>query len=172
MAIDEAGRYDLTGRIDLLLAAFADAKLEPTWSGAEFTWGFGLKEPHPRGQMNATMMVAEAGSEGAWSRIFNEPNLKKFEQPTVVGVDFPTVGISEAAYDETTRTLRIATDVGDPGAAGRQTAFRIEKPGDAQRARVVCDGSEFPNCWSLPNGDLQIVTDVKAHRFEIRVAAP
>jgi hypothetical protein len=119
--------------------------------------------------MNATMMVGDAGSEGAWSRIFNEPNLKKFDQPTVVGVDFPKVGISEAAYDEATRTLRVTTDVGDPSAAGQATAFRIEKLGDAQRARVVCDGSEFSNCWSLPNGDLQIVTDVNTHTFEIRV---
>ena len=151
------------------LAAFADKNLEPTWDGAEFTWGFGLKEPHPRGQMNATIMVGEAGGEGAWSRIFNEPNLKKFEQPTVVGVDFPKVGISEAAYDEATRTLHVTTDVGDHGAAGQATGFRIEKLRGAQRARVVCDGSEFSNCWSMPNGDLQIVTDVNTHTFEIRV---
>jgi len=105
--------------------------------------------------MNATMMVGEAGSEGAWSRIFNEPNLKKFEQPTVVGVDFPNLGISEAVYDEVTRTLHITTDVGDSNAIGQPTAFRIEKLREPQRARVVCDGSEFSNYWSLPNGDLR-----------------
>ena len=101
------------------LGAFADKNLEPTWNDAEFTWGFGLKEPHPRGQMNATMMVGETGREGAWSRIFNEPNLRKFEQPTVAGIDFPKLGISEAMYDEATRTLHVTTDVGDPGAAGQ-----------------------------------------------------
>ena len=54
--------------------------------------------------MNATLMVGEAGGDGAWWRLFNEPNLRKFEQPTVVGVDYPKVGISEAAYDEGART--------------------------------------------------------------------
>ena len=76
--------------------------------------------------MNATIMVGESGGESAWWRIFNEPNLKKFDQPTVVGVDFPTVGISEAAYDESTRTLRVTTDVGDPArpANRRRSASR------------------------------------------------
>jgi hypothetical protein len=150
------------------LGELAESHLEPTWNGAEFTWGFGLNEPHPRGQMNATIMVGEAGGDGAWWRLFNQPNLKKFEQPTVVGVDYPTLGISEAAYDEAKQTLTIVTDVGDQSAVGEPTAFRIENVRDPQRVRVVCDGSEFSNWWTLPTGELQIVLDVNVHRLEIR----
>jgi hypothetical protein len=38
---------------------------------------------------------------GAWSAIFNEPNLDKFDEPTVSGVDFPRVALSEARWDGT-----------------------------------------------------------------------
>ena len=36
---------------------------------------------------------------GAWSAIFNEPNLHKFDEPTASGVDFPRVALSEARWD-------------------------------------------------------------------------
>ena len=73
------------------LEAHCEAHHEPTWDTAagEFTWGFGLNEPHPRGQFNATRMMAEALSEGSWRRLFNAPNLGKLDEPTVYGVDFP-----------------------------------------------------------------------------------
>ena len=149
------------------LDELADRALEPTWDGGEFTWGFGLNEPHPRGQMNATMMVGEAGGEGAWWRLFNEPNLKKFDQPTVVGVDFPTLGISEAAT--TKRPARFAHD--------RCRRRRGDGPADVvphrrtsasrSAARITCDGSEFTNWWTLPNGEIQIATDMNIHAFRI-----
>ena len=149
------------------LDELAERALEPTWNGGEFTWGFGLKEPFPRGQMNATMMVGEAGGEGAWWRLFNEPNLKKFDQPTVVGVDFPTLGMSEAHYDETTRTLSLTTDMGDDAAKGRAAWFRVQNIREPQRCRMTCDGSEFTNWWTLPNGEIQIATDINIHAFRI-----
>jgi hypothetical protein len=149
------------------LGELAETALEPTWDGAEFTWGFGLNEAHPRGQMNATLMVGEAGGDRAWWRLFNEPNLRKFEEPTVVGVDYPKVGISEAAYDEGTRILRVVTDVGDASAAGQATAFRVENLRDPQKVHIVCDGSEFSNWWTLATGEIQIVTEVGVHAFEI-----
>jgi hypothetical protein len=145
----------------------ADRAFEPTWTDGEFTWGFGLNEPHPRGQMNATMMVGEAGSEGAWWRIFNEPNLKKFEQPTVVGVDFPAVAMSEAYYDEATRTLQLTMEIADDAPRGSDTWFRIQNMRGPQRSKITCDGSEFTNWWTLPNGEIQIATDLNAHAFRI-----
>ena len=56
---------------------------------ASSRWGFGLGEPVPRGQLNGVIMMAEVGEPGAWSRVFNGPNVTKFEDPTVVGVDYP-----------------------------------------------------------------------------------
>lgn len=81
---------------------------EPQWDRecSEFTWGFGLGEPIPRGQLNGTIMMAETGGAGAWSRIFQRPNLEKFAQPTVGSVDYPTVGISRAWYDADRQRFR------------------------------------------------------------------
>lgn len=150
------------------ITELADRAFEPTWQNGEFTWGFGLNEPHPRGQMNATMMVGEAGTEGAWWRIFNEPNLKKFDQPTVVGVDFPAVALSEAAYDEATQTLHLTTDVAENASRGSDTWFRIQNVRDPQRSKITCDGAAFTNWWTLPSGEIQIATDMNVHSFQIK----
>ena len=80
------------------LAAGAEASYEPTWDRdrGEFTWGFALGEEHPRGQFNAIMAAAEATSAGAWTALTTgaPPPL----QGEVVGVDFPTVAMREAAW--------------------------------------------------------------------------
>ena len=81
----------------------ADDQADPDWNTqrGEFTLGFGLDEPHPRGQLNARAMAGWVCRPGAWSAIFNEPNLDKFEEPTASGVDFPRIALSEARWDGT-----------------------------------------------------------------------
>lgn len=81
--------------------AAADATCEPTWDrqAGEFTLGFGLEEEYPRGQINARAMAGWVCERGAWARLFDEPNIAKFEQPTVSGVDFPRVALSDAHWD-------------------------------------------------------------------------
>ena len=69
--------------------------------------------------------MAEALSEGAWRRLFNVPNFRKFEEPTVYGVDFPTVCLSQARYEAGRGRLVIATDAGMPHAGGQPTSFRV-----------------------------------------------
>jgi hypothetical protein len=78
----------------------AEEHIEPTWDHAsgEFTLGFQLDEDHPRGQWNARTMAGWVCEAGDWSRLFNEPNLEKFRQPTVSGVDFPKVALSQARW--------------------------------------------------------------------------
>ncbi len=145
----------------------AEAHYEPTWNSAagEFTWGFGLNEPHPRGQFNAAMMTAEAGSEGAWWRVFNEPNLHKFSQPTVHGVDFPNVCLSQAWYNSDRRCLIVSTDAGVPGVSGQPTSFRVSNL-DVQHCGVTIDGQQSDD-WRIVNGELEITTTVGQHTFLI-----
>ena len=149
------------------LKAHAEAHYEPTWNQetGEFTWGFGLNEPHPRGQLNASMMICEAGSEGAWWRLFNQPNLRKFTDPTVYGVDFPTVCLSQAWYNPERRTLVVSTDSGIPDAAGQPTSFRVSNV-DSQRCRVIADGEPYES-WRVVDGALEIDTTVGEHTFII-----
>ena len=145
----------------------AEANYEPTWNpeNGEFTWGFGLGEPYPRGQYNAAIMTAEAGSEGAWWRIFNEPNLGKFTEPTVHSVDFPAVCLSQAWYDVQLRRLYVSTDAGTPGAEGRPTTFRVGNV-DTQSCDVTTDGDSLRN-WRIVDGELEISTTVGQHTFVI-----
>jgi hypothetical protein len=149
------------------LKAHAETHYEPTWdpSTGEFTWGFGLHEPHPRGQYNAMMMISEAGSEGAWWRMVNEPNLRKFIDPTIHSVDFPTVCLSQAWYDVDRRCLVVSTDAGTPGAAGQRTSFRVSNV-DPQHCRVTMDGWPAAD-WRAVNGELEIATTVGQHTVVI-----
>ena len=80
-----------------LAAPIIEPKLDP--DSGEFTLGLNLSEPHPRGQLNARMMSGWVCGQGAWSQIFNQPNLTKFDEPTVHGVDFPSVALSKAIWD-------------------------------------------------------------------------
>ncbi|MCH8258118.1 MAG: hypothetical protein IIA75_09515 [Proteobacteria bacterium] len=103
----------------------AEEHIEPTWeqSTGEFTFGLKLNEHHPRGQWNARLMAGWVCTEGAWSRIFNEPNLVKFDEPTVEGVDFPTVALSEARWDGD--TLHIAAHPQNSEASGTVTLVKL-----------------------------------------------
>ena len=105
--------------------AAADERCEPTWNrdSGEFTLGFGLDEPYPRGQINARAMAGWVCTPGAWSRIFNEPNLAKFDQPTVTGVDFPRVALSEARWDG--NALHLAAHPQNSAVAGTRTSMQI-----------------------------------------------
>ncbi len=150
------------------LKACAEVHHEPTLdpNTAEFTWGFGLDEPHPRGQFNASAAMAETISEGAWWRLFNEPNLRKFVDPTVHGVDFPTVCLSQATYDAERRLLVVATDAGVPDARGKPTTFRVTNV-NPDRCSVIIDGATS-DAWRAVDGDIEIETTVGEHTFLIR----
>ena len=104
-------------------------------------------------------------SEGAWRRLFNNPNLRKFHEPTVYDVDFPAVCLSQAWYDSVGRCLIIATDCGSPRAAGRPTTFRVANV-DPATCRVYVDGRPS-TAWRSVDGDLEIATTVAEHLIRV-----
>jgi hypothetical protein len=110
----------------------ADNFIEPNWdsSSGEFTLGLKLNEPHPRGQWNARMMAGWVCTQGAWSRIFNEPNLSKFDEPTVEGIDFPSIVLSEARWDGS--TLYLAAHPQNTHVQGTVTTARLTNAGNTQ----------------------------------------
>ncbi len=103
----------------------ADETIEPTWdkTAGEFTLGLGLEEDHPRGQLNARIMAGWVCTKGAWSRIFNEPNLSKFNEPTLEGVDFPKFALTEARWDGS--KLHVAAQGQNSDFAGTRTTFKL-----------------------------------------------
>jgi hypothetical protein len=115
-----AREWELTDVEDWLVDAIENS-YEPTWDRhrAEFTWGMGLGEPHPRGQFNAFLAAAEAAGPGMWERLSAAPLPSC---PQVVDIDFPAVALSRAEWLDGTLHLRLALLREDPG---RMTSFRI-----------------------------------------------
>jgi hypothetical protein len=151
------------------LYALAEQHGEPTWDRArgEFYYGFGLGEPYPRGQANAVIMAAEAGGKQAWWRIFNEPNLRKFDQPTVSSVDYPHLGISQAIYDADKNLLVVSTYAADPWMAGTQTTFTVERLHKPAHARVLRDGQIYEG-WRVSGDDrIEVKAEVQDHAYRV-----
>jgi len=158
---------------DRRLGLYAEEHYEPRFFGAsdeEFGWWFRLGEAWPRGQLSAIMMMAEVGGRGAWARLFREPNLTKFAEPTVEGVDFPALGIARAWNDSAERVLHIGTYPGEPSRAGGPTTFRVTGLGDPATVRVRCDGQDYPGWRPSGAGAIAIDTTIATRRFEILLA--
>jgi hypothetical protein len=152
------------------LGSYAEAQFEPRFAGAdeeEFGWWFRLGEPWPRGQLSAIMMMAEVGGRGAWRRLFQEPNLTKFAQPTVEGVAFPTLGIARAWNDGEGGVLHVSTYPGGADRRGQPTRFRVTRLPDAPAVTVRCDGEESRHWRVLDPNSIEIETDVGDHQFEV-----
>ncbi|MDJ0867675.1 MAG: hypothetical protein QNK03_16345 [Myxococcota bacterium] len=152
------------------LARHAEEKFDPRWFGEEndrFGWWFGLDEPWPRGQLSALQMVCDAAGPGAWSRAFREPNLQKFDEPTVEGVDYPSLAIRRAWNDPDEGVLLVGTCVGTPSRRGVATTFRVAQLPEASCTQVCCDGEAFPRWRVIDERTIEIETDVDAHEFRI-----
>jgi hypothetical protein len=105
----------------------AETRYEPTWDErtGEFTWGFALGEPHPRGQWNAAMAAAEANTGGGWWRLANVFDDRRFTEPTLVGVDFPTVVPTQAWWDALSDELVVSLAPCRESTVGTPTSFRV-----------------------------------------------
>lgn len=134
----EWGVHDLADA----LQASADARYQPTWDKVrgEFTWGFELDEPHPRGQYNGHMAAAEVMTEGAWSCLANVGSEARFVEPTVVGVDFPRLAMRQAVWDAGEQVMALTTQP--------MTADAGQPPTPASRRRR----SASPACPTRSNG--------------------
>jgi hypothetical protein len=152
------------------MAQAVDGAYEPTWDEVrgEFTWGFGLGEEHPRGQYNGTMSAAQLASEGSWWRLANVGPGSRFEEPTVVGVDFPTVTLSQAWWDADRRQLHVGVEPINEAATGGATSFLVRKLDDPGRWTVDSDGP--PARCAVEDGVLRVETTVASHHLVLRDA--
>ena len=132
------------------LSAAIDASYEPTWDAesGEFTWGMGLKEPHPRGQFNAYLAAAEAGGPGRWSALSAQPLASC---PQVVDVDFPTLAFTRAEWLNGSLFLTLAPRQED---RTKRTTFRLV-------------GAE-PRIWCTSGID-NVTTDVTSNSVIVSV---
>ena len=69
------------------------------------------------------------------------PNLARFAEPTVEGVDFPSVRVRVARFDRAHRRLDVELAAGASWAAGRTTEFKVTRlPRGARFVVVANDG--------------------------------
>jgi hypothetical protein len=153
------------------LTRYASDHFEPGFPGAglqgsdEFGWGFGLGEPYPRGQLNGLLMMAEIGAPGAWSRVFTQPNLAKFDEPTVCGVDFPRLGLREAR--NAGGVLHIGSYAGTAAERGAPTSLRVTQLPDAASCTLRLDGAPYPRWRVLDPHTVQIDLDIDTHQLQL-----
>jgi hypothetical protein len=149
--------------------AEAETHIEPMWdqSMGEFTLGFCLDEAYPRGQLNARAMAGWVCTPGAWARIFNEPNLDKFSEPTVEGVDFPRVALSEARWDG--EVLRIAAHAQNDQIRGTRTRLKVTNLANVSGWRVT-SASENKPVLTLHETYLELELTVDNCSVELRQA--
>jgi hypothetical protein len=95
---------------------------------------------------------------GAWSRIFNTPDLDKFEEPTISGVDFPRVALSEARWDGA--VLHLAAHPQNASVANTRTRVDVGGlPSGGQWELLRPDGSSEPIDVSAGVTELDLVVD-------------
>jgi len=150
------------------LTAAAERQFEPRWFGDSmdnFGWWFNLDEPWPRGQQSAQMMVNEIG-EGDWITAFQANHLDKYAAPTVEGVDFPNLGISQAWNDKDSGVLFVSTYPADSSRRGGATSYRVTNLPDAAAAVVLQDGVAL-EAEVLDAGSIAVRSDIDHHRLQI-----
>ena len=138
---------------------------QPTWDAerGEFYHHFALEEPWPRAQYNDWIMPAFTITEpGQWSRLFNAPNLAKFREPTVEGIDFPTVRPRQAYWDAAEKSLVVALTSCADEKVGDPTSFRVTNLLPGARYRLTVDGVSQGDAQPA-DGTLTVDTRVGTH---------
>ncbi|MBW2314914.1 MAG: hypothetical protein JRH10_12040 [Deltaproteobacteria bacterium] len=167
----ELGDHTTARRLERKLGGFENGRFFAGEAGAEddeFGFFFGYDEPWPRGQESALLMLRDLlDGEGDWWRAFNESDAEKFSAPTVVGVDYPSVGLCSAWNDSESGNLELQTYVATRNARGSATTFRVSSLPDSANVSVLRDGTPYGN-WSVTGPDqIEIRTQVVDHSFQV-----
>jgi hypothetical protein len=153
------------------LKAAADRESDPRFFGKQNEmfgwWTTAPTEGYPRGQASATLMVAEIGRPGDWSRALQAPHLDKFAAPTVSGVDFPAIGLYQAWNDPAGGTLHVGTYAAAPDRRGAPTTFDITQLPDANAVRITADGQPFTRFTVTSATSLRLETTIDQRQFRI-----
>jgi hypothetical protein len=139
-----------------------------TYDNGEFYFTYGLEEEWPRGIPNAWATLGYIGGAGSLRRTYNELNLEKFSQPTLEGVDYPGVNVSQASYDAAKDALVVSIS---PGTArvGSITTFRVTHYPYGERGhQVLMDGKEHDDWSDAGPGEIVVRATVDDHTLVIR----
>jgi len=152
------------------LSAAAEREYEPKVFGEhqeQFGWFFNNKEAFPRGQQSAMLMAAEIAGAGDWTRAFEARYLDKYTAPTVEGVEFPSLGVSQAWNDRSTGILHVVTYAAAPEKRGSDTRWRVTNLPAVTNVTVRLNGQPFTRFAAVGPRTIELTTTIDAHQFEI-----
>lgn len=152
------------------LRAAAEREYEPKFFGEhqeQFGWFFNNKEGFPRGQGSAMLMAAEIAAAGDWTRAFEAQHLDKYTAPTVEGIEFPSLGVSQAWNDHATGTLHVVTYAAAPDKRGSATRWRVTNLLGITNLSLRLNGQPFTRFVAVGPRAIELTTTIDAHQFEI-----
>jgi hypothetical protein len=153
------------------LLAAAEREYEPKYFGEhkdQFGWFFNNKEGFPRGQGSATLMAAEiAAGPGDWTQAFEARYMDKFTAPTVEGIEFPSLGVSQAWNDRSAGILHVVTYAAAPDKRGGATRWRVTNLPSVTNLTVRANGQPFTRFVAVGPRTIEITSTIEAHQFEI-----
>ena len=148
----------------------AERQYEPKFFGEhqeQFGWFFNNKEGFPRGQGSAMLMAAEIGQPGDWTRAFEARYLDKYTAPTVEGIEFPSLGVSQAWNDLASGTLRVVTYAAAPDKRGAATRWRVTNLPSVTNITIRLNGQPFTRFAAVGPKTIELTSTVDVHQFEI-----
>ena len=143
---------------------------EPRYFGkddGQFGFWFHFGEKWPRGQLSALAIMADVITPGDWQSLFCTPNLEKFLEPTVEGVDYPSLGIAQAFNDKKAGFLQLTTFCGDTARHDTTTKFRVTNLPDSKKVRIVADSALYERWQILDDSTVEITTQCTVRSFQI-----
>ena len=152
------------------LREVAEHEFEPRFFGADdsrFAFWFHEATQWPRGQLNATMMMIECAEPGAWARVFNSPNLAIHQEPTIHGVDYPTMGVRRTHHDSDRGTLTIDTYAATPSKRGTATSFTVDRLPVLDRLSLHVDGQASQAWERQSESSISVDLTVDSHHVTV-----
>jgi Linalool dehydratase/isomerase len=146
-----------------------DAQYQPTFDAGrgEFTWGFELDEEYPRGQYNGTMAAAQIATPGSWWQLANVGPGSRFSEPTVQGVDFPSVSLDQAWWDPDRQSLAIGMVPVNDHVVGHPTTMRVINLVEPGRWRVTDDATGDPVETTVIERGIEIHTTIDRRQLTV-----
>ena len=95
------------------------------------------------------------------------PNLSKFDEPTVEGVDYPR-SASPSRATTPTKEPDVETYAATKAARGSATTIRVIQLPDADAVRITCDGADFGDLALTGADAIELVLTIDEHVLVVR----
>jgi len=93
--------------------------------------------------------------------------MDKYTAPTVEGIEFPSLGVSQAWNDRATGTLHVVTYAAAPDKRGTATRWRVTNLPSTANLTVRLNRQPFSRFSAVGPRTIEITSTIDAHQFEV-----